>query len=119
MPPTLHDLQPELQLTIADALAPDYTGLGDNDVRNKYDENGNSAPTRDAQRRDREKESRRTLMNWSCTSKFFRALLAPHIFKSIVLRNDEKNAASVKVIERHPEYSKSRSGVDFYWLRAG
>lgn len=106
MPPTLLDLQPELQLTIADALGPDFTGLGDNDVREKYDDNGMSAPTRDAERRDREKQSRRNLMNWSCTSRFFRALLAPHIFKSIVLRNDEKNVASVKAIEQHPEYSK-------------
>lgn len=113
MSPSLVDLQPELQLIIADAVVPDYTGLGDNDVRQKYDENGMSPPTRDAERRDREKESRMALVNWSSTSRFFRALLTPYIYKTIVLRNDEKNAASVKAIAQHPEYAKCVRELQF------
>ena len=38
------------------------------------------------------------LMNWSCTSLYFRNLLAPYIFTSVKLRNDEKSGASVDAL---------------------
>ena len=38
------------------------------------------------------------LMNWSCTSSYFRNLLAPYIFRSIKLRSDEKSGASVDAL---------------------
>lgn len=50
------------------------------------------------QDRDDEFLYHRDLMNWSCTSRYFRSLLAPYIFRSIKLRNDEKSGASVDAV---------------------
>jgi len=38
------------------------------------------------------------LRSWSCTCSFYRSLIAPHLFQSIVLRNYEKNASSVQLL---------------------
>lgn len=35
------------------------------------------------------------LHSWSCTCSSYRCLLAPYIFKTIVLDNSEKNSSSV------------------------
>ena len=48
--------------------------------------------------RDDEFQYHGTLMSWSCTSRYFRNLLAPYIFTSIKLRNDEKSGASVDAL---------------------
>ena len=48
--------------------------------------------------RDDEFQYHGDLMNWSCTSLYFRNLLAPYIFTSIKLRNDEKSGASVDAL---------------------
>ena len=52
--------------------------------------------------RDDEFQYHRDLMNWSCTSRYFRNLLAPYIFQNIKLRNDEKSGASVAALLRGP-----------------
>lgn len=38
------------------------------------------------------------LRSWSCTCSFYRHLLAPYLFRSIVLRNYETNASSVHLL---------------------
>ena len=53
---------------------------------------------RDFRDRDEEFQYHGDLMNWSCTSLYFRNLLAPYIFTSIKLRNDEKSGASVDAL---------------------
>lgn len=59
-------------------------------------------PQQDPQDRDDEFQYHRDLMNWSCTSQYFRNLLTPYIFRSIKLRNDEKSGASVDAVLRGP-----------------
>ena len=49
---------------------------------------------------DDELQYHRNLMNWSCTSLYFRNLHAPYIFTSIKLRNDEKSGASVDALRK-------------------
>ena len=48
--------------------------------------------------RDDEFQYHGDLMSWSSTSLYFRNLLAPYIFTSIKLRNDEKSGASVDAL---------------------
>ena len=59
-------------------------------------------PQQGHQDRDDEFQYHPNLMNWSCTSSYFRNLLAPYIFKSIKLRNDEKSGASVDALLKSP-----------------
>ncbi len=54
------------------------------------------------QDRDDDFQYHRDLMNWSCTSLYFRNLLAPYIFKSIKLCNNEKSGASVDALLKGP-----------------
>lgn len=65
-------------------------------------------PHQDRQDRDDEFQYHRDLMNWSCTSVYFRNLLAPYILKTVKLRNDEKSGASVDAIlkSRHGDLVK-------------
>ena len=42
------------------------------------------------------------LMNWSCTSSYFRNLLAPYIFKAIKLRNDSVSGSSITALLQGP-----------------
>ncbi|MCJ1465220.1 hypothetical protein MMC07_003836 [Pseudocyphellaria aurata] len=44
----------------------------------------------------------RDLINWSCLHSYFRNLLAPHIFKTVKLVNDEKSGASLDAVARSP-----------------
>lgn len=39
-------------------------------------------------------------MNWSCTSSYFRNLIAPYIFRSIKLRNEERSGRAVTALLR-------------------
>ena len=119
MSPHLIDLQPELQLTIADALAPDYTGLHDDDVQPRYDADGRSVPSRDSRIRNRERESQTNILNWSCTSKYFRVLLASYVFKSVILRNTAKSGASLDAVAEHPELGKYVREVRFIGYAPG
>lgn len=119
MSPHLIDLQPELQLTIADALGPDYTGLHDDDVQPKYDANGSHAPSRDRRSRDRERESQINIFNWSCTSIYFRALLASYVFKIVTLCNKGKSGASLDAVAEHPELGKYVREVRFVGYAPG
>ena len=59
-------------------------------------------PHQDNQDRDDEFQYHPDLMNWSCTSRYFRNLLAPYIFREIKLRNDEKSGASVAAVLKGP-----------------
>ena len=59
-------------------------------------------PNQGYQDRDDEFQHHRHLMNWSSTSSYFRNLLAPYIFRSIKLRNDEKSGASVDALLKSP-----------------
>ena len=40
------------------------------------------------------------LISWSCTSSYFRNLLAPHIFKTVTLRNDQKSGSSLNALAK-------------------
>lgn len=42
------------------------------------------------------------LINWSCTHSYFRNFLAPHIFNTVKLVNDEKSGASLDAVARSP-----------------
>lgn len=59
-------------------------------------------PHQGPQGRDDEFQYHRDLMNWSCTSRYFRNLLTPYIFRNIKLRNDEKSGASVAALLKGP-----------------
>lgn len=100
----LSALHPELQLIIAADLGPDLTGLRDDDIYPPYDDNVQYRSSRDLQVRDREWESIRNLINWSCVSKYFRSLLAPLVFRTIILRNKAESATSVETIAARSEY---------------
>lgn len=104
MSTSLSALHPELLINIAAALGTDLTGLRDDDVLPEYDQNGQDSRSRDLQVRDREQESMRNLINWSCTSKYFRSLLATRVFHTVILRNEEKSAASIEAIAARLEY---------------
>ena len=52
--------------------------------------------------RDDEFQYHPDLMNWSCTARYFRNLLAPYIFRTIKLCNDEKSGASVDALVKGP-----------------
>ena len=115
----LADLQPELLLAIADALGPDYTGLLDDDVQPKYDANGKIAPDRDCKRKYRESESQKNILSWSCTSRYFRALLSSYVFKTVILRNDEKSGASLDAISKHPHLENCVREIRFVGYAPG
>ncbi len=51
---------------------------------------------------DDEFQYHQDLMSWSCTSRYFRNLLAPYIFSSIKLRNDDKSGASIDTLLKSP-----------------
>ncbi|MCJ1465221.1 acrosomal vesicle protein 1 [Pseudocyphellaria aurata] len=42
------------------------------------------------------------LIEWSCVHSYFRSLLAPYIFKTVKLVNDEKSGASLDAVARSP-----------------
>ena len=67
-----------------------------------HDKSMEPDPHQGRQDRDDEFQYHRDLMNWSCTSRYFRNLLAPYIFKNIKLRNDEKSGASVAALLKGP-----------------
>ena len=94
MPCSLVDLSDELHLNIIQELL-----KHDNWIHEKSWE-----PDRERkyQHRDDEFQYHLDLMNWSCTSQYFRNLLAPYIFKSIKLCNDEKSGASVDAVLKSP-----------------
>ena len=57
-------------------------------------------------------QNHRDLMNWSCTSRYFRNLLAPYIFKSVRLCNDEASGVSVDAVRKGP-YGALVKGIHF------
>lgn len=80
MSSSLVDLSTELQLKITrELLAETYTEEGLDNAKGegqatKHDSN---------------------LVNWSCTSSYFRDLLAPYIFESVKLQNNDKSGSSL------------------------
>ncbi|KAK4692312.1 hypothetical protein P7C71_g4862, partial [Lecanoromycetidae sp. Uapishka_2] len=96
--PSLIDLSVELQLKIAEDL---LNGNECQDEDTKKQENNvklNGDTTR----------IQVDLVHWSCTSSYFRHLLAPYIFKTIRLCNEEKSGVSVTALAKCPysEYVK-------------
>lgn len=49
----------------------------------------------DVKQEDHDTRCRDSLLNWSCTSLFFRDLLAPYIFRCVNLRNSDKCGSSL------------------------
>lgn len=83
---SLLDLPLELLLKIIEELAP----LNDEICKDQHYQN---------QPQDRDRNYRYIpLMPWSCTSSFFRNLLAPYIFKSVELRNEDDCGASLNAL---------------------
>lgn len=103
MPCLLFDLAPELQLKIANTLLSDISAneISD-DVDGTYDLNEED-PNEKLKRKERGsyKNRMRDLMSWSCTSRFFRDLFAPHVFHSIRLRNTNRNGSSVVAVAQN------------------
>lgn len=88
----LCDLQTELQLMIIEELlAAQCTDEQDNDAKIKC---------------------QRDLINWSCTSSYFRSLLTPYLFKIVRLRNDERSGSSITAIA-NSEHHKSVKELHF------
>ncbi|CAD6570390.1 MAG: hypothetical protein ASARMPREDX12_003477 [Alectoria sarmentosa] len=94
MPCSLLDLSDELHLNIIQEL------LQHDDLL--LEKSLEQDPNQESRDRDDQFHYHRDLMNWSCTSHYFRNLLAPCIFKSIKLRNDEKSGASVDSLLKSP-----------------
>ncbi|KAG6995744.1 hypothetical protein G7Y79_00042g078490 [Physcia stellaris] len=96
----LLELAPELQLKIANTLLSDISANETtDDVDGTYDLN-DEGPDEKLERKKRGScnHRMRDLMRWSCTSRFFRDLFAPHIFHSIRLRNTDRNGSSVVAV---------------------
>lgn len=88
----LLDLPVELQLKIIQEL------VRDEDIRahaNDYDVN-------DIEKQDEPIKIYHDLINWSCTSSYFRNLLAPDVFKITKLVNNEKSASSLSTLAKSP-----------------
>ena len=97
---SLVDLSDELHLKIIQKLLEHDQLLHEKSLPKEGEEDYND--------RDDEFQYHRNLMNWSCTSLYFRNLLAPYIFTSIKLRNDEKSGAAVDALlkSRHGDLVK-------------
>ena len=67
-----------------------------------HDKSMEPDPQDGRQDRDDQFQYHPDLMNWSCTSRYFRNLLAPYIFRTIKLRNYEKSGASVDALVNGP-----------------
>lgn len=95
MSSSLSTLHPDIQFIIAAAL-----GSDDNlPPRERYWKHSRSRDLPIGEReRESKRKSRRNLINWSHTCKYFHSLLAPLVFHTVILRNDEKSAASVEAI---------------------
>ncbi len=88
MPSSLGDLCTELQLKIIEKLLGENSNEG---RKTKHDSN---------------------LSSWSCTSSYFRDLLAPYIFKTIKLRNSHQSGSSVLELAKS-RYSELVKEVHF------
>lgn len=91
---SLVDLSEELHLNIIQELLKHDDLLHEKSLESKYQKSHRE--------RDDEFQHHRNLMNWSCTSRYYRNLLAPYIFRSVKLRNDEKSGASVDAVLKSP-----------------
>lgn len=94
MPCSIVDLSDELHLNVIQEL------LKHDDLF--HEKSLEPDRQQDNQDRDDEFQYHRDLMNWSCTSRYFRNLLAPYILKSVKLRNDEKSDNSVDAVLKSP-----------------
>lgn len=86
MPTSLNDLSAELQLKIIEELTHHEEDFPFG--RNSHE--GNSTPE--------EKFHNHALLNWSCTCSYFRNLLAPYIYRRIILRNTQRSGRSVTAL---------------------
>ncbi len=105
MPSHLVDLLPELQLKIIGELLTD-TLVDNKEVEGitKEEENDYNAPSleekKERKTRERKQDRILDLRNWSCTSHSCRNLLAPYIFKTVFLCNNEKSGSSATAISK-------------------
>ena len=103
MPCHFVDLSPELQLKITDELRHDINAdeIQDDKEPDPYDSNAEK-PDEKKERKERQSRGNRVhdLLNWSCTSRFFRNLLAPYIFESISLFNTDRSGSSIYALSR-------------------
>jgi hypothetical protein len=96
------DVPAEIKLAIIEALeAFRSTGTDDSvtkERRSKRSNPGAFKPTR----------ASNDVINLSCTCRLFRSISRPHIFRSIILRNDEKSGTSIQAIadSEHAGYVK-------------
>ncbi|MCJ1280603.1 hypothetical protein MMC21_008432 [Puttea exsequens] len=96
----LLDLQNELQLMILEELLyEEYTEERGEDAEGVKRSECSLCRDEDAQERPSAK-SQRDLLSWSCTSRRFRDFIAPYIFKSVKLCNDNKSGRSLGVLAR-------------------
>ena len=51
---------------------------------------------------DHDDDALKAFLPWSCTCSFYRSLLAPHVFRTIALCNDETSGKSVRMISNGP-----------------
>ena len=104
MPCRLIDLALEIQTKIADELLNDTKNCSEDSERDEKDpyycrlEKPDEKAAR--HRWERKKLRIQDLMNWSCTSVFFRDMLAPYIFETISLRNEDRSGSSVTTLSQ-------------------
>lgn len=114
----LLDLTTELKLMIIDELlwykAPTYNpySIKSYDVAPYF----NKFSDEESEKRfDRDTRIHRNFINWSCTSSFFRNLLALYIFKNVKLVNSQKSGSSLTAIVKstHNTHVKELHFVGF------
>ena len=111
MPYDLTDLSTELHLKIVDELRSDVAAeeIQDDREEDPYDYNAETFDEKQERKKNASKYNRvRDLLNWSCTSHFFRELLAPYVFETIRLRNTDSSGSSVTSLSqsKHNQYVK-------------
>ena len=102
------DLPSEIQQAILDLLLSD--GEFNNHEGSDHDSNPeNQEAATESQKKaakkaieDETRSRAQDVLNLSCTCKFYRSLLAPHVFATIVLRNNEKTGNSVNLVPNSP-----------------
>ena len=98
MPCSLLDLSPELHIQITNELLGDiiaHEAKADKED-DPYDYNPEE-PDEKQERLEHENHGRRVhdLLNWSCTSRFFRNFLLPYAFETVHLSNTDQRGSAI------------------------
>ena len=103
---SLVDLSPELQLKIInellnDAIIEKFEDVKEEKEDDPYDYNQEKPDDfKDRKEWERTQDRVHDLKNWSSTSRFFRDLLTPYIFKTVQLSNNEKSGSRASSLSR-------------------